>query len=175
MNTIVVSYSLTGNNKALAGSIAGALGAEHVSITEPKDRTNGAIVTDLLLGRTPRVTPGPSAVEGRDMVIFVGPVWMGNVATPFRTFFRYLKKNPIPYAYVSISGGALGPNPKLMKELKKRAGTVPAALIDMHIADLLPIGAKPAMKDTGEYQINDSDIGKLTDTAVGELKKVLSH
>ena len=168
MNTIVLSYSLTGNNKALAGSIAGALGADHVSITEPKDRTNGTIVADLLLGRTPRVTPAAEAIEGRDMVIFVGPVWMGNVATPFRTFFKRLRQNPGRYAYVSISGGALGPNSNLARELTKRLGSAPAALIDMHIADLLPI-PKPTMKDTGDYRLTDGDKAKLTDRAVVEL------
>ena len=175
MKAIVMSYSLTGNNKALAGSIARELGVEHLSIEEPKGRTNGAIAADLLLGRTPRVTPAAGAVEGREMVIFVGPVWMGHVATPFRSFFKRLKRDPIPYAYVSISGGALGPNPKLAKELKKRVGTAPAALIDMHIADLLPAGTKPNMKDTGEYQVTDGDIKRLTETMVPALRKVLAN
>ena len=173
MNAIVVSYSWTGNNDALAHSIAKELGAEHIRIAEQKERSNAAIVFDLLLGRTPRVTPAAGVVEGRDMVIFVGPVWMKCVATPFRTFFRQLKQTPRPYAYVSISGGALGPNPNLSKELTKRLGTKPAALVDMHIADLLPMD-KPTMKDTGDYRLTDEDNVKLTDRAVKELRDAIA-
>lgn len=173
MNTIVVSYSLTGNNNALADSIAKALGVEHVSIWEQKSRNTGTIAADLLLGRTPRVTPDAGALDGRDMVIFVGPVWMKCVATPFRTFFKRLKESPRPYAYVSVSGGALGPNPNLAKELTKRLGRAPAVLIDMHIADLLPI-EKPSMKDTGDYRLTPEDNMKLTGRAVQELRDAIA-
>jgi flavodoxin len=35
MKPIVISYSLTGNNQALATSIATELSAEHIKINEP--------------------------------------------------------------------------------------------------------------------------------------------
>ena len=57
MNTAVISYSLTGNNDALAKSIAGKLSAEHISVTEAKNRKTGAIIADLLFNRTPKVLP----------------------------------------------------------------------------------------------------------------------
>ena len=44
MKITVISYSLTGNNEALAASVAAALGAEHIKISEPKRRTIGTIV-----------------------------------------------------------------------------------------------------------------------------------
>jgi len=173
MNTIVVSYSLSGNNDALAGSIAKALGAEHIRIREQKNRNTGTIAVDLLLGRTPRVSPDADRLAGGDMVVFVGPVWMKCVATPFRVFFKRLREHPVPYAYVSISGGALGPNPNLAKELTKRLGMAPVSLVDMHIADLLPI-EKPSMKDTGDYRLTPEDNVKLTDLAVRELQSAMA-
>ncbi len=42
--TKVLSPSLTGNNDALVRNLAGALAAEHVSITERKRRAMGKIV-----------------------------------------------------------------------------------------------------------------------------------
>ncbi len=53
MQTIVISYSLTGNNDALATSIATELVAKHIKIIESKPRTNGTIALDMLFNRTP--------------------------------------------------------------------------------------------------------------------------
>jgi hypothetical protein len=69
-----------------------------------------------------------------------------------------IKTNRHRYAFISISGGADGPNPKLAGELEKRAGTEPGALIDLHIADLLPSDPKPTRKITSAYRINSEDI-----------------
>lgn len=162
MRIAVVSYSLTGNNEALAGSVAKELAAEHIKVTEPKPRTMGSIVSDLLLKRTPRVQPVPEALDGYDTVLLFGPVWMGNVATPLRAYLKHLKENKKKYAFVSISGGADGPNPKLAGELKNRAGYEPFALIDLHIAGLLPPDPKPVREDTQNYKLKEADIEELT-------------
>ena len=90
MKVIVISYSLTGNNEALANSIAAEFAAEQIKITETKPRTMGAIILDMLFYRTPQVNPIVDKVEGHDLVFFVGPVWMGKVASPFRAYFKHL-------------------------------------------------------------------------------------
>jgi hypothetical protein len=55
MKTSVISYSLTGNNEALAHSLAAALQAEHVRIAEVRQRTIGMIVLDMIFNRTPHI------------------------------------------------------------------------------------------------------------------------
>ena len=170
MRITVFSYSLTGNNEALAASIASEFEAEHVKINKSKQRNMSTIVLDILFNRTPQVHPMADKVGDNDMVIFVGPVWMGHVATPFRAYLKFLKTRPARYAFISISGGALGPNTKLADELKKRAGKEPSALIDLHIADLLPTDSKPTRKDTSEYRINDKDVKRLTRIIMKTLK-----
>ncbi|MCK4731406.1 MAG: flavodoxin family protein, partial [Methanophagales archaeon] len=55
MKVTVISYSLTGNNEALAASIASEISAEHIRITESKPRTNVTIALDMLFNRTPKV------------------------------------------------------------------------------------------------------------------------
>ena len=60
LNIVVVSYSLTGNNRALANRVAGKLSAMHIALTEPKKRGMGRIIADMLFGLTPKVQPAPA-------------------------------------------------------------------------------------------------------------------
>jgi hypothetical protein len=174
MKMIVISYSLTGNNEALANSIAEEFAVEHIKITEPKPHTMGSIVLDLIFNRTPQVRPIPYRLENYDLILFFGPVWMGHMATPLRTYLNHLKTNLCKYAFISISGGADGPNPKLASELKKRVGKEPIALIDLHITDLLPSAPKPTRKVTSTYRINNGDIIKLTNTIVETVREIIT-
>ncbi|MDF2571474.1 MAG: hypothetical protein K0R55_3078 [Sporomusa sp.] len=169
MSIAIISYSLTGNNETLADEVAKALSAEHLKITEKKPRKTATIMLDMILSRTPRVQPLPSSLAQYEKILFVGPVWMGKSATPFRAYFKYLKAHPHLYAFASISGGALNTNPKLADDLKKRVGTKPVALVDLHISDLLPPDPKPTMKETSSYHLNDGDISKLTDIIVNSV------
>ncbi|SEL11108.1 hypothetical protein [Parapedobacter koreensis] len=173
MKTIIISYSFTGNNDALASSIAVALDAKRIRITESKRRTTAAIFMDILFHRTPQVVFTPAGIHPDDFLIFLSPVWVGGVATPLRKCFKLLKKRTGPYAFISISGGAAGPNAKLGNELAKRMGKVPAALLDMHIADLLPQDPKPQRNDTAGYQLSAKDIQTLTHQAVKVLHETL--
>jgi len=173
MKIIVISYSLTGNNEALAISIAAKLAADHIRITESRSRTTGTIIIDMLFNRIPQVSPIADKIEDNDLIVFMGPVWLGQVATPLRAHMKCLKTNPCKYAFVSISGGADGPNPKLASELTKRTGREPAAVIDLHIAELLPPLPKPTRKVTSAYQLNDEDIKKLTNTVVKALQETM--
>lgn len=175
MNTVVISYSLTGNNDALAKSLAKELSAKHIIITEPKPRTMGTIMLDMMFNRAPKTQPTPQSLEKYDRILFVGPVWMGQAASPFRAYFKYLKAHPHAYAFASISGGALNPNPKLADDLKKRTGAEPVALVDLHIADLLPAEPKPTAKDTSAYRLNDSDNQKLTGIIMKTVKEALGN
>ncbi|HWT76427.1 MAG TPA: hypothetical protein VN258_17145 [Mobilitalea sp.] len=169
----VVSYSLTGNNGKLADAVAEALPAEHVTILETKPRKTGTIMLDMILNRTPQVQPLPSELEQYERILFVAPVWMGMAASPLRPYLKYLKEHPKPYAFASISGGAMNTNPKLAEDLVKRAGTKPTAFIDLHIADLLPTEPKPTMKDTSNYRLKDAEISKLTGIIAASVKNAM--
>jgi flavodoxin len=170
MKIAIISYSLTGNNEALANRIASEMKTEHIRVTENKRRSTVKILTDMIFGRTPKVRPGTEVMECYDTIVFVGPVWMGQAASPLRAYFGELKAKAVKYAYVSISGGALGSNPKLAADLKKRTGKDPELVIDRHIADLLPKEPKPTTKDTSAYHVTGGDIEKLTNRMLGELK-----
>ena len=173
MKILILSYSFTGNNDGLAASLARALAAEHVRVTEPKHRSMGTIVFDMLLNRSPKIDVAPAKVEDYDLVLFVGPVWMGKAASPLRTCFKQFGFRLGKYAYVSISGGADGSNPKLVEDLEKRLGKKPAALIDLHIAELLPREPKPDRRATSSYRLTDKDLQVLAEKAALQIKKAV--
>lgn len=175
MNTTVISYSMTGNNNTLATSIAKELKAEQIRVTESKKMSYFKIGIDMLLNRTPKVIVDLSGVDKNDLVILVAPVWMGQIASPLRKPIKDLKGKIDRYAFVSISGGADGPNPKLAKELKKRLGKDPEAVIDLHIADLLPSDPKPTRQDTSDYRLNEQDAEKLIIRILMDLKGVIDR
>ena len=171
MKTVIMSYSLTGNNEALAKSIAGELKVEHIRITEPKKRTKGTIVADLVFGRTPQTEPKPQIMSAYDLIIFVAPVWIGHPAFPIRPYLKQLKKHPQKYAYVSLSGGSLNDNPGLANVLKRRTGVEAEAVIDLHITDLLPPEPKPTPDAITKYRLTEQDLERLTNCAVTALQE----
>jgi hypothetical protein len=172
MKIIVISYSFTGNNEALAASVANELSVDHIRISESKLRTMGSITMDMIFSRIPMVQPTPNILRQYDFILFFGPIWMGKVATPLRAYLKYMKTHPCRYGFLSISGGVDGTNTKLIGELKKKTGLDPAVLIDLHITDLISTDTKPSRKDTSSYQLNDMDIKNLTNTIIKSLENI---
>jgi hypothetical protein len=170
MGITIVFYTLTGNNKALADAIAKELSAELVQVTEKKPRNSGKIMFDIIFHRSPKVNPSPSELQKGGTLLFVAPVWMGKAASPLRPYLKYLKTHPQPYAFASISGGALNTNPGLQEDLAKWAGAKPAAFTDLHIADLLPQSPKPTMKDTSAYRLKNTETKKLAGIVAASVR-----
>lgn len=170
MKSVIMSYSLTGNNEALAKRIAEVLHLEHVRVIEPKKRTNGTIAADLVFGRIPRTEPAPQVLSAYDLIIFVAPVWMGQPAFPMRPYLKQLKKHPQKYAYVSISGAM---NPGLPGALKSRTGFEAVTVVDLNIADLLPSEPKPTAQVISAYRLTAQDIESLAERAVTMIREKL--
>jgi hypothetical protein len=170
MGITIVYYTLTGNNKVLADVLAKKLSAEMVRVTEKRSRKTGKIIFDAIFHRSPKVNPSPSGLQNKGNLLFIAPVWLGKVASPLRPYLKYLKEHPQPYAFASISGGALNTNPGLQKDLQKWAGAKPSAFIDLHIADLLPQSPKPTMKDTSAYHLESAEAEKLAEIVAASIK-----
>jgi hypothetical protein len=171
-NIAVLSYSYTGNNEALAKSVATELSAMHIKVSTQKPFKMSTLLLDMIFSRTPKVSPAPISLQKYDFILLVGPVWMGQVASPLRIYLNYIRQNPKPYGFLSISGGADKGNPKLSQELFKRTGALPVALIDLHIADLFSSKASVTRKDTSAYKINTLEAKILTDIAMEEIKRI---
>ncbi len=108
MKILVVSYTFTGNNERLAKSVAQEFTADHLIVAEPKPRTMGVIVMDMIFNRTPKILVQPNKLADYDLILFFAPIWMGQVASPLRAFLKGLKTNSKKYAFISLSGGAAG-------------------------------------------------------------------
>lgn len=173
MKIKILSYSLTGNNEALANRLAKELRAEHMIIAEDRKRTNGTIAADIILGRVPLTKPSTESISSCDLIILIGPVWMGQPAFPFRQYLKFIKKHTVRYVYVSVSGGALNDNPGLADVLKKKTGLEPVVVIDHHIADLLPKKQNKTRQETSTYKLTDEDIDKLALLTLSILKEKL--
>lgn len=167
--TIVVSYSHTGNNNALARRLAAALGAEHRRVTERRRRTMMTIILDTIFGRTPSVQVDLDGVDRDDLVILVGPVWMGHPAAPLRACFASLRERMGRYAFLTICGGADGPNAGLQEKLAARIGREPEFVTELLIADLLPPEPKPERRDTMAYRLSPAEVAALTECAVDSM------
>lgn len=175
MKTLIISYSMTGNNEALAAKLAEALGADRAVIKEVKERKIITTAMDMLLGRAPKIEMDPIAHIGSyDLTVFCGPVWMGQVASPLRGPIKRYRDELGAYAFCSISGGADGPNPKLADELTKRLGKAPVAVVDQHIRTLLPADPPPTRDDTSAYRVTDEDVAKLAGNAAAALRQALA-
>ncbi len=171
MKILVVSYTFTGNNERLAKSVAQQFIAEHLIVAETKPRNTGVIAMDMIFNRTPKISVQPNILADYDLILFFAPIWMGQVASPLRAYLKELKANSTKYAFISISGGADGGNPKLRSELNKRVGREPLALIDLPITSLLPSNQPADRKDTSAYRVDEKDVEKLTDTVLKTLKE----
>lgn len=174
MKIAVVSYSMTGNNARFAAQLAKSLSAAHLSLKTKKPVTSGSIALDLMFQRKPEIELSRDAFASYDLVLFVAPVWMGQVAFPLRRCLDALKANSRPYGFLSISGGALGDNPNLARELTRRAGTKPAFVLDQHIVSLLPSDPPPTSKDTAAYQLSEADCNSLTAKALEQIRAQFS-
>ena len=109
MNIAVISYSYSGNNEALAESVAKELSAEHIKVVLQKPiKKVITILFGFIFNSSPEVQPPPEIIKKYDFVLFFAPVWMGHVAYPLRRYLNHLKKNPKPYGFLSISGGSMG-------------------------------------------------------------------
>lgn len=170
MRTAVVSYSYTGNNNMLAVAVAKAIGAEHIAVKPQKPVDMCTITFDMLLRRTPKVQPDASVLAKYDRVVLMGPIWCGGPASPMRPYLKQLKAHPQTYAFVTLSGGGLNPNPGFPAALKKEAGSDPYALVTKYIVDFLPSDPKPMAKETSAFRLGEAQAEQLAAEIAAALK-----
>jgi len=82
-NTIVIFYSNKGSNKFLAEQISKSLSCE---LEEIKPRMN--IFLLFLMNIHLGIKPLKHRIEDYDLVILCGPIWMGKLIPPLRSFIK---------------------------------------------------------------------------------------
>ncbi len=164
MKTLIISYSYTGNNKVLAEETANILNADLFILEENKQRTIKKIVLDMILHRYPGIKKCPDKIYEYDLVIFFSPVWMFGISSPVRTCMKEIRRQIKRYAFVSLSGGALGPNTGISRELVRRLGKNQAFLLDFNISNFLADLEAQDVKTTSSVLLNkkSNELDSLT-------------
>lgn len=158
MKTLIASFSLTGNNSMLARHLASRLGADHEEISAERGMGNFALALDAMFNRTPAIAEPAHDPSRYDLVVAVGPVWMGKLASPVRSYIKRHRKALKQAAFLSICGGALGRNPGIPGQLEGILGANPAAVTQLYINDLLPPELQGDAKETSAYRVTQEDL-----------------
>jgi len=90
---LVIYYSRTGKTQVIAESIAHAIGADIIRITEPeRDRTGwqgfAEAAFDAFFDRRSDINPRKINLEPYNTVIIATPIWSWNLATPIHTLLQ---------------------------------------------------------------------------------------
>ncbi|MFZ4523156.1 MAG: flavodoxin family protein [Bacteroidales bacterium] len=96
---IVIYYSRKGSNKYLAGKISKTLSCE---LEEIKPRLNVFLL--FLMNIHLGIRPLKHNVEDYDMVILCGPIWMGKLIPPLRSFINKYINNINQLIFVTCCG-----------------------------------------------------------------------
>ncbi|MEI7661743.1 MAG: flavodoxin domain-containing protein [Bacteroidota bacterium] len=98
-NNIVIYYSRNGSNKYLAGKISNCLSCE---MEEIKPRLN--IFLLFLMNIHLGIRSLKHLIEDYDLVILCGPIWMGKLIPPLRSFINKYFHNINKLIFVTCCG-----------------------------------------------------------------------
>ena len=99
MKTIVIYYSNKGSNKYLAEKIAKSLTCE---IEEIKPRLN--VFLFMLMNIHLGIKPIKTDIKNYDRVILCGPIWMGKLIPPLRSFIKKYSDSINKLVFVTCCG-----------------------------------------------------------------------
>ncbi len=178
MKPVIISFSETMNNERVASQVAKDLNIDWIKLKETKKRSLFTNIIDVLFGRKPKIALDLSLLEPYDFLVFMGPVWIGHPASPFRRIFQYLKTNPKKYGLITVCGGNcdLVSNPKLSECLMKRTGHEPLFVKELKLFDLMPpMDQKELNEKLFKYEMLQEEIDEYVNQAKTFLKDYLEE
>jgi hypothetical protein len=155
MKTLVVYFSYTGNNEALAIFIHRKLACNIFKIIEVRKRGPVTMLIELLFKRLPKILPANFGLDQYDHVIFIAPVWNGKIATPLKSFLVKEKNDIVSYSFITICSGRPGQNDWIRKELTEIVGKRPVGITELMASDVLPLGKS---NKTNHHKLACSDL-----------------
>lgn len=163
MKTLILHYSFTGNNAKLARAISNKLNADCIELKESQKRTIFSILLDVVFNRIPKIQNLDNYIDDYEYIIFIAPIWFGKIGTPLRSVFQKLRNKNISFSLVTLSAGFDGINSASEKEIVKRTGKVPKAIVNPLITELLPAEPIPSRKTLDEYKISQAEAEKIAE------------
>jgi len=104
MRVLVAYYSHTGNNRFLAERLASDLKAD-IEPIKPRLDVFFLLIFSSLIHITFGIRKLEHDVGSYDKVVLVGPIWMGNLITPLRSFVKKYQKDIKTLYFVTCCGG----------------------------------------------------------------------
>jgi flavodoxin len=161
MKTLIVYYSFTHNNDALAKMIRTRLDCEMFKIETMRKRTPFSILFDAVFSRKPAIQKHNLAIQNFDRFVFVGPIWMGKIAGPLKTFLREEKSNIKCYSFISVCGGVAGQKEKIANELTSIVGSRPKSVYELWVSEIVGEHATKSVKNVSAYRIGPAELQKF--------------
>jgi len=152
MKNAIVYYSFTNNNANLAVYLSRRLNCERFRIETIKRRTGFSIFLDIIFRRKPAVRRVHVCLADYDHVIFIAPIWAGQIAAPLVSFMMKEKEMINQYSFISLCSGAKGQKDKIERELVFVMGKNPQAHVQLSVNDLPATQDKPAAGNI-DYQM----------------------
>ena len=169
MNIGIVSYSKTGRNQKVAQLLAEKMNVKQINISTEKEKTILSIILDFIFNRTPKVIPSVESLNEFDHIIFLCPIWMGEIATPLRQYLKSIRKSKKHFSFITLSGGADGRNENIEENLIKFTKQKPEFLLDYYVRDLLPQEPQPTKEQTQSYPMNEKEYQEIVNLIYKEI------
>ena len=154
MKTLVVYFSYTGNNEALAIFIHRKLACNIFKITEVRKRRPITMLIELLFKGLPKISPANFGLDQYAHVIFIAPVWNGKIATPLKSFLVKEKTEIASYSFITICSGRPEQNDWVRNELTEIVGKGPVCITELMASDVLP----DKSNKTNHHRLECSDL-----------------
>ena len=122
MKKLVVYYSLEGNTKFIAKSIAGAVGADILELKPKKDINPKGFLKyfhgggQVMKKEEPELAPFGKSPQDYDVLFIGSPVWAWSYAPALATFFSSVDLKGKKIALFCCSGGGKGKTLEKMRE-----------------------------------------------------------
>lgn len=164
MNTLVVFYSLTGNNRHLARNLADKLESNLVEIIEKKHRTVLTIMLDTVFKRGTRIETINADLAEYDHIVLVSPIWNSRLATPMQTFLRSANATIPRYSFVSLCGhGTPAQTAVITEQLVILARKAPIVVTELRLVDLMPEEKRDDVYAISNHRVSETDLAWFKD------------
>ena len=175
MKAIIVYYSHSANNEALAQELKVRLGCDLLKIEEQKKRTGFTILLDLIFKRDAKIKEPNVLLSDYHTVVFISPIWDAQIATPLKTFIKMEREQVKDYAFITVCGGREGQHEKITKQLTALTLKKPIIVTELVANDLLPFDQKNKIKYTTPYRVTEEDFKALKKQIQNFVNTIYEH
>ena len=159
MNTLIVYYSHSGNNRLLAEHLGRILGARVEGVIEKRKRTGLTMLLDMLLKRRPAIHAIEASPKDFDRVLLLAPLWNMHIAHPMQTAIGQLKGRLDGFSFASFCGYARpGQSEHVTGELAKLAGKAPERVWELHVCDLVPSADRNKVTVVSAHRVAEEEL-----------------